>query len=271
MKLARIVPAFLAALLLLLASTPAAAITYGEPDGEGHPYVGTIFVDMPEGRYWICSGTLLSPTVFLTAGHCTDLMEELGGPATVSFNSVLRGAPVTRHRVAQVVTGPDFYIGATLPTHGDIGVLVLAAPVYLDEYGVLPEAGLLDTLSTQRGLQDLSVTLVGYGTLGPEHPDGGGKPDLAVDYHRNTTTATLLNLRSHMTDGENIQISGNPGQDRGGLCFGDSGGPVLLGDSNIVVGVNSFVFNGNCAGTAFAYRTDIAAARSFLSSFVALP
>jgi secreted trypsin-like serine protease len=42
----------------------------------------------------------------------------------------------------------------------------------------------------------------------------------------------------------------------GGTCFGDSGGPNFLGDSNVVAGVTSFGINGNCAGTGGVYRVD---------------
>ena len=59
-------------LSLLVLTLPAAAVTFGEPDGGGHPYVGfAAFYDGSGGFLWSCSGTLLSPTVFLTAGHCT--------------------------------------------------------------------------------------------------------------------------------------------------------------------------------------------------------
>lgn len=269
MKFPRLLPALLVAVMLLLASSPAAAITYGEPDGERHPYVGTIFVDTPGGLWWICSGSLVSPTVFVTAGHCTDLIHELGGPASVTFAAAF-GPGMVRHPVAQVITGPNYLLDDSLGTHGDIGVLIMQSPIYLSQYAELPTAGLLDALATERGHQDLSVTIVGYGTLGNDNPDGG-RPGMIVNYRRNMTTATILNLRSDLTGGENVQVSGNPGQGRGGACFGDSGGPVLLGDSNVMIGVNSFVLNNNCAGTVFAYRTDIADARSFLSQFVALP
>ena len=61
-----------AAALLLFAAAPVSAITYGQPDGNDHPYVGfMIFFDASEPGWYSCSGTLLSPTVFLTAGHCT--------------------------------------------------------------------------------------------------------------------------------------------------------------------------------------------------------
>ena len=55
------------ALLIRVAASPASAITGGRPDGNAHPYVGIVMT--AEGGF--CSGALLSPTVFLTAGHCT--------------------------------------------------------------------------------------------------------------------------------------------------------------------------------------------------------
>ena len=51
---------------------PAAAVTDGELDGEGHPYVGLMVADDANGNpLFRCSGALIAPTVFLTAGHCT--------------------------------------------------------------------------------------------------------------------------------------------------------------------------------------------------------
>ena len=52
------------------------------------------------------------------------------------------------------------------------------------------------------------------------------------------------------------------------MCFGDSGGPRLLG--NVVVAITS-TGNSNCTGQSISYRLDTPAARSFLSSFVATP
>ena len=67
--------ALLAALAIAVAIGvgPASAITDGVPDGNGHPYVGLMVAQDSHGNpLWRCSGTLLSPTVYLTAGHCTE-------------------------------------------------------------------------------------------------------------------------------------------------------------------------------------------------------
>lgn len=80
-------------------------------------------------------------------------------------------------------------------------------------------------------------------------------------------TVHLVNLRSAMTDGWNLHYSSNPGQGHGGsggACFGDSGGPVI--HDGYIVGVNSFVLNSNCKGSAFAYRVDTTVARDFINA-----
>src|SRR5215213_8501353 len=69
------------ALAILLAGGVAQAIINGEPDrgSNAHPYVGELVTVPSSGEFKgqripICSGTLISPRVFLTAGHCTDLL-----------------------------------------------------------------------------------------------------------------------------------------------------------------------------------------------------
>ena len=78
----------------LLLATPVFGITFGELDGERHPNVGALLVawPYPDGDIDIvCSGTLISPTVFLTAAHCVNWMPAEGIPEDgvyVTFNSV---------------------------------------------------------------------------------------------------------------------------------------------------------------------------------------
>jgi hypothetical protein len=159
----------LAALLVLLLSTPASAITNGEPDGDAHPYVGIIFnVDT------FCTGTLLSPTVFLTAGHCTVLFE--GTPTYVTFESepVVNPDPTqpwfytdNAVAVAEVYTMEGY--GEVFPqltgySRNDLGIAILAEPVYMETYGALPDEGLAASFTSSQ-----TFTAVGYGAA-DRHP-----------------------------------------------------------------------------------------------------
>jgi hypothetical protein len=85
------------------------------------------------------------------------------------------------------------------------------------------------------------------------------------------STVRLPNLRSNLTDGASLRTSNNGGHNSGGTCFGDSGSPVLHGDSDLVVSVNSFVLNLNCKSTSFSCRVDAPTARDFLDDYVTMP
>ncbi|MGE5378752.1 MAG: trypsin-like serine protease, partial [Bacteroidota bacterium] len=136
-----------------------------------------------------------------------------------------------------------------------VGLLILDQPIQLSEYGQLPQPGLLDSLVKARGTQPMVFTASGYGLSYKEQPQNG-KPNLSYR-ERLMAEGTLVNLTSNLTDGFNLQTSGN-GNGKGGTCNGDSGGPVFYGDtsSNLVVGVTSFGLNSLCRGTDFAYRID---------------
>jgi len=117
------------------------------------------------------------------------------------------------------------------------------------EYAQLPEAGLVDTLENKT-----NVDLVGYGVQEQHH--GGGPPYW-------TGLRVRLYAPSELVSGEFVhsaeymRLSLNPGGGTGGTCFGDSGGPDLLGGTNTVLAVNSYVTNYNCAGVGYSSRVDI--------------
>ena len=237
-------------------------VLYGEPDGGAHPHVGLVVFDVDGVPSHRCTGTLVSETVLLTAGHCTfgtnvarvwfdaeidDPLYPFGGGAAIEGTS---------H------TFEDFDF-ANFPDTGDVGVVVLADEVELENYGELADVGFLNALATQRGRQETTFKTVGYGVQRTV-------PDLQVDLERYRGTVMLVDLRSALTDGFNIQVSSNPGhgQGSGGLCFGDSGGPVLHGDTNTIVGISSFVLNQHCVGAGFAYRADLEAVHAFVGGFL---
>lgn len=260
--------------LALLAGTVslALAVTYGEPDGDGHPYVGLVLFYDEAGEYmWRCSGTLISPTVVLTAGHCTfgtktakvffdaDLEEGLVFPyEDCGSHTCYQGTPHPH---------PNYDDFATFPNTSDVGVVVLDEPLNVDKYGQLAQIGELNQALAQNLRKDIIIRTVGYGRQSV-------KPELIVKRIRYTATSMLVNLGNALTDGFNLQTSNNPSDvnGQGGSCFGDSGGPLFYPeDSNHVVAVVSFGMNGNCKGEDWSYRVDTAYAQDFVNEFLPQP
>ncbi len=254
---------------LVAVVAPVIAITFGEPDGNGHPFVGLVVFYSDTAAHhplWRCTGTLIGPQVLLTAGHCTGDPVEPPLRAQVWFDSIVGRPPYpyTGGVLGTPIPHPDFPGYLALPNTHDVGVVLLDTPVTGKGFGTLPTEGVLDGLATRRGLQDVSFKVVGYGLQGV-------KPVEISIRERYRGWTKLNNLRSALTDGYSIHLSNNPGNWSGGTCFGDSGGPTFLNNTNTVVAVTSFGLNQNCAGAGFAYRIDIADARDFLEHYVTLP
>ncbi len=145
----------------------------------------------------------------------------------------------------------------------DLGVVVLDQPLVMSTYGVLPDLNQLDALKTQRGLKDVTFTAVGYG-LQKAFPDAASWKNSAFKI-RMFATPTLIQINGALVGDYSLLLSNNA--NTGGLCFGDSGGPNFIGSSNVVGGVSSFVYNGNCAGTGGVYRVDKADDLNWLATF----
>jgi secreted trypsin-like serine protease len=63
-------------------------------------------------------------------------------------------------------------------------------------------------------------------------------------------------------------ITANPAQGKGGFCFGDSGGPNLLGDTNTILAITSYGADPICAGVGYSNRIDTEYALEFINSFL---
>lgn len=243
-----------AILILLVAVGMAGAISDGALDGEGHPYVGLMVAQDADGApMWRCSGTLLSPTLFLTAGHCTEAPAahvEIWFAADVQSGVPANGYPYTGEVGGTPYTHPQYDPNAFY--RYDLGVVVLDEPMVMAEYGALPGKDTLDKLAKRRGLQDTTFTAVGYG-LQESFPDAASWKEHNVKV-RMVATPHLLQINGGIVGDYSVLLSNNHAT--GGTCFGDSGGPNFIGDSNVVGGVTSFGMNGNCAGTGGVYRVD---------------
>lgn len=278
MKRALLIPSLAAA--AALTALPVSAITRGgEPDAGEHPYVGLMIAkDVDDNPLWRCSGTLISPTVFVTAGHCT---ESPAASATIWFDEeVVRGG--TPPEDSYPFGGPDTFDGKTYvhPDYDpsgfflyDLGVVELERDgATMAEYGALPAVGAVDELAN--GRKKAVVEAVGYGLqlsnpVRVEDELVRRKADLFVV--NSTGVAGIGNLDTgDLPPTNSMLLSGDA--KNGGTCFGDSGGPIFLGtDSRVLAGVTSFGLNGNCAGVGGAFRIDRQVELDWINSFSTTP
>ncbi len=234
-----------------LTISPAAAIINGSPDGNRHPAVGGLVsaTQYADGTWTYCSGTLISPTVFLTAAHCgTD-----GERVLVTFDSDYEAGDRvyagTFHADAQ-------YPGPSSDVH-DIAVVVLDSAVAGIAPARLPTANSLSRLP-----RDQRFTSVGYGAYEVTHQPGGHQ--YLYDDRRMVATGTL-----NATNKTWLRVSMNPSTGNGGTCYGDSGGPNFLGTTTIIAAI-TITGDAVCRATNVTYRLDTPSARAFLSQYVPL-
>ncbi|HZJ25381.1 MAG TPA: trypsin-like serine protease [Anaerolineales bacterium] len=273
--------------ILSIAVSPVAAITGNWVEDFEHPYVGLIvFYDENDVFLGRCSGSLLDPYNFLTAGHCV-----VGADRAIIYFQQDAGVNYDPATELDPVTGyPEFCAAGTLgvvcatsdeiynygfpqplPNRHDVALVILDQPINLSEYGQLPEAGFLDELATERGIQNVTFTASGYG-LTYKNQLQNGKPNISFR-ERLMALSTLVNLDSALFNaGFNVQTSGN-GAGKGGTCNGDSGGPIFHGgfESNLIVAVTSFGLNALCRGTDFSYRIDQADVLQWLEEHMYTP
>jgi hypothetical protein len=245
--------ALLAALMLVV---PARAITYGTPDGNGHPEVGALLAPQAysDGTWAACSGTLIAPTVFLTAAHC-----DLGvDRVAVTFDSVYD--PATGTEYWGTWHADPAYTQAQNDPH-DLAVVVLDQAVTGIAPAQLPAAGSLDGLAV-----GTRFTSVGYGAQSVTIDHG---PTFHYADVRYVATGGLLAVNPSW-----LRISMNPARGDGGTCYGDSGGPNFLGagesETNVVAAI-TVTGDFMCRATNVDYRLDTASARAFLGQYVSLP
>lgn len=289
----------LAVVLSLLSTGAALAVTNGQPDGDDHPYVGLVLFDSAPGTPgWRCSGSLIASDVVLTAGHCTDgadgaqvwfdagpIQQDqnytsgsscyVGGPYTdYPCSGGVRGTPHTNPKYMSI---ENHYGGKGLPSfsYRDVGIVVLDEPIPMDRYAKLPAPGRIDTLKNKT-----PIDFVGYGVQYQAQVPGNELnelPEQPPPYYRWAGPRVRLYAPSELVSGrfvhsaEFMRLALNPGGGSGGTCFGDSGGPDLLGDTDIILAVNSYVTNVNCAGVGYSSRVDIPQVLDWINSFLPDP
>jgi hypothetical protein len=227
---------------------------------------------------------LIAPNVVLTAGHCTDgadaariwFAEDVTYDA-VPFPLYPYGGPGSGATEGTPYTNPNYdspdnpYGGGNgLPafSYRDVGIVVLDEPVDVGGFAALPTAGLVDSLKNKT-----AIDFVGYGVQYQAQIPGNELPQ-PPPYYRWTGPRVRMYAPSAMVSGnfvhsaEYMKLALNPGGGSGGTCFGDSGGPDLLGGSNVVLAVNSYVTNVNCSGVGYSARVDVPEVLDWIYTFM---
>lgn len=241
--------------LLMVMVAPASAVTKGGTidSGNQYPYVGLMVAYVDGVPSWRCTGTLVSPKLFITAGHCTYGADEV----RIWFDWDLTDAELHDYPFGEgdasgtPYTHPE-YVDSQFYLH-DLGVVVLDGKGYDTggAYAKLPaqnQVGMLDNLAV-----GTVFTTVGYG-LHTAYPDGT-PADEKEDASRLRMIAKprFLQYVSDPSAGNfALHLGGN--SKTGGTCFGDSGGPTFY--NGVLVAVTSFAYTSTCAGRDGIYRLD---------------
>ena len=235
-----------------LSPSSASRITDGSLDGNAHPAVVLILMEIAGSPAFRCTGTLIAPTVVLTAGHCT------GEPGEFSGIRIFTESDVENGNNNYPFAGPNSVEAASWRAHPlysngaffrhDVGVITLSKAVKLaaDKYGKLPAVNELDALQPGNATR---FTAVGYGLqkINPVF--------IQADLVRMSANPHLVQINAPGFTGDfSMLLSNNAAT--GGTCFGDSGGPNYLGSGNVIAGVTSFGLNGSCGGTGGVFRMD---------------
>ena len=244
--------------LTAIIATPAMAVTDGQLDGNAHPYVGLMVAQTATGApLWRCTGTLLSDSVFLTAGHCTEAPAahiEIWFDADVT-NAAAHNYPFVGDVGGTPYTHPDYNPNAFFVR--DMGIVLLDTPYPMSQYGAVPGLNSLDALKVS---SKTKFTAVGYG-LQKAYPTVNDARESRLRI-RMSANPHLVQINGGIVGNYAMILSNNA--NTGGTCFGDSGGPNFLGTSNVVAGVTSFGLNQTCAGTGGVFRAD----RSWSLAFI---
>jgi Trypsin len=256
---------------------PAAAVTGGQPDGDAHPQVALLLAPVPSGGSLLCSGTLIAPTVILTAAHCTYGFSALGATVVnVSFDSAVTNES-TFYTSTTWAWHPE-YVDSAWPFTVDVGVVILDEPVDLP-LASLPGENVLGEIIPERGASQQDFVDVGYGQTGVV--TGGGPPQPSFPLERRQSTQRyhpggnneMLGVIHGLTD-LMLMLKANPSSRHGSGCGGDSGGPIFLSGTYTIVAIHTggyrLGFDGALCGrlSSLNHRIDTSTVLSWLDQFV---
>lgn len=251
----------------IAAPQSASLIVNGQPTGNLYPAVGALLFDYRKngisGDDQWCTGSLITPTIFLTAAHCVvSSYTPPGSQFYVSFSPDLFAKSFTYITATGYVYDPQY--GHDQANLHDLALIFLSKN---STKGItplqLPPAGYLDDLKASGVINNLLFVNVGYGTSATRT----GPPAFPFDGKRSYSKSEFMGLQPTWLG---LLMNSNA-TDEGGDCYGDSGGPKFIdGNPNMIVAT---VTTGDypCRATSWDWRLDTPEARAFLGRYVTLP
>ena len=145
----------------------------------------------------------------------------------------------------------------------DVGVVELKG-TRSGPYGTLAPLGTAESLvADAKNKNGALVETVGYGVQSIQ-------PEPLELETRYKSTSRVVELSGNASEGGNLHTLNNPSEigGQGGSCFGDSGGPVFVNNTNLVVAVVSWGNSGTCHGADYSWRVDTQDSYEFIGQFL---
>ena len=251
----------------IAAPETAGFIVGGEFTGNAYPNVGALLFDWNkngiDGNDLFCTGSLITPTVFLTAAHCVITSDTPpGSQFYVSFSPDLFAKSFRYIKATGYVADPAY--GQSTANLNDLALIFLPdgstrgiTPVKL------PTAGILDQLDAKGALSKTFFVNVGYGVSASRT----GVPSFPWDGRRYFSLSEFMALQPTWLG----LLMNNAATGEGGDCYGDSGGPKFIDGDNTTIYATVTTGDMNCRATSWDWRLDTPEARAFLGQYVPLP
>ena len=210
--------------LFLVPASSANAVVGGKnvPAGK-YPYVAEIDID----HAFLCTGTLVSPTFVVSAGHCSSITGATGAGIPIAQPGALitvylgsnKAGQGQQFAVKNVTVNPNYNF--LLNGSGyDVSLLELATPA---PFPTVKVAGKGEEADWAAGTM---ATIAGWGTTS----EGGDLPD-TMQEAQVPIVADSVAAAAYSEFENKTQIGAGYPQGGTDTCQGDSGGPLLVPDA----------------------------------------
>lgn len=242
-------------------------IVNGTPTGDAYGNVGALLFDYDNNGIsgddeW-CTGSLISPTIFLTAAHCVVTQyTPAGSQFYVSFASDLYSRGMKAIKATGYVYDPAY--GHDQANLHDLALIFLPRS---STNGItplsLPPAHYLDDLAAKGALAKQLFVNVGYGVSAGRT----GPPAFTYDGVRAFSKSEFMGLQQTWLG----LLMNTSATGQGGDCYGDSGGPKFIDGNTTMIVATVTTGDYPCRSTTWDWRLDTPEARGFLGNYISLP